>query len=399
MVKRVVTTETVDDGAELPEDGEFIEVIEGEEDEDQQLDALEGMIAEFSGAADAIVNVYKQGDGKNLAFLFRTNPGEMSGGEIMERCRDRYGTGDYRVHIRKGPRLVANKPFSCVAENIEETAKPNGGLDTMAFITMMQESNKQTMVMFTEAMKAFAGSQNSAPTFDPVAAQASLMQQLVSLKGLAEPKDESKGAIEMFVQGISLAKELGGSNGETNTSDILLEALKTFGQPLAEAAQQMKANTPPGNGALPPPGDPQAANDAAREREMGIRQAMMRQQLGFLIQNAAAGKNAELYAELLLDQLGEKVVLEFIAKPDAMEKLIAINPDVATHRGWFEALRFHILELTGGAGDTDNQGAPIIQHGGVIIPGADQTDAIPDAAIDGDVTGASTGDSGDAQDA
>lgn len=269
----------------------------------------------------------------------------------------------------------------------------------MAFITMMENNNRQTMQMFSETMKAFASSQNSAPQFDPVAAQASLMQQLVSLKGLAEPKDESKGAIEMFVQGISLAKELGGSSGETNTSDILLEALKTFGQPLAEAAQQMKANPPPGNGALPPPGDPQAADDAAREREMGIRQAMIRQQLGFLVQNAAAGKNAELYAELLLDQLGEKTVLEFVAKPDAMEKLIAINADVATYRGWFDALRFHILELTGDAGDSSNQGGANIQHANVIIPGADQTDAIPNAAIDGEITGASAGDSGDAPDA
>lgn len=382
MATRRTTTVTEE---EPPEEAEYIEVIDGEEDEDQQLDALEGMISEFQGAADAVVNVYRQGEGKNLSFLFRTNPGEMTGGEIMERCRDRFGTGDYRVHIRKGPRLVANKPFSVEAEKDDE--KPdakNGGLDTLAFITMMQENNKQTMNMFTEAMKAFAGAQNNAPVFDPIAAQTAMIQSVATLKGLAEPKDDSKNAVAMLIQGLTLAKELGPKDGETNSSDILLEGIRQFGPALTNAAQTMQAKNP----ALPAPGDPQANADADREREMGLRQIMFRQQLGFLVQNAANGKNPELYAELLLDQLGEKVVLEFIAQPDALDRLIATNPDVANYRGWFEALRGSILELTADTGNTE-----------VIIPeppGDAPLDAIPDADDTGDVTGDPARGGGDA---
>ncbi len=387
MATRRTTTVTEE---EPQQDAEYIEVIDGEEDEDQQLDALEGMISEFQGAADAVVNVYRQGEGKNMSFLFRTNPGEMSGGEIMEKCRDRFGTGDYRVHIRKGPRLVANKPFSVEAEKDDEIEPAkNGGLDTMAFITMMQESNKQTMTMFTEAMRAFASNQSNAPVFDPVAAQASLMSQLASLKQMSEPKDQSKDAVAMLIQGLTLAKELGPKDGETNSSDILLEGIKQFAPALTNAAQQMQGRNP----ALPAPGDPQANADADREREMGLRQVMMRQQLGFLVQNAAANKNAELYAELLLDQLGEKVVLDFVAQPDALDKLIAINPDVGNYRPWFEALRGFILELTADTGDTE-----------VIVPGAGPPtetviDAIPDADDNGDVTGDPARGGGDARDA
>jgi len=390
MATRRTTTVTEE---EPQQDAEYIEVIDGEEDEDQQLDALEGMISEFQGAADAVVNVYRQGEGKNMSFLFRTNPGEMSGGEIMEKCRDRFGTGDYRVHIRKGPRLVANKPFSVEAEKDDEIEPAkNGGLDTMAFITMMQESNKQTMTMFTEAMRAFASNQNNAPVFDPVAAQASLMSQLASLKQMSEPKDQSKDAVAMLIQGLTLAKELGPKDGETNSSDILLEGIKQFAPALTNAAQQIQARGP-GNPALPAPGDPQANADADREREMGLRQVMMRQQLGFLVQNAAADKNAELYAELLLDQLGEKIVLDFIATPDAMDKLIAINPDVGNYRPWFEALRGSILELTADTGDTE-----------VIAPDAEPPtetviDAIPDADDNGDATGDPARGGGNAGDA
>lgn len=389
MAIKRTTTVTED---EAPEEAEYIDVIEGEDDEDQQLDALEGMISEFSGAADAVVNVYRQGEGKNMSFLFRTNPGEMSGGEIMEKCRDRFGTGDYRVHIRKGPRLVANKPFSVEAEKEDEIPEAkNGGLDTLAFITMLQENNKQTMLMFTEAMKAFAGGQNNAPVFDPVAAQASLMQQLASLKQMSEPKDQSKDAVAMLIQGLTLAKELGPKDGETNSSDILLEGIRQFAPALVSGAQAMNEKGAPGNAALPPPGDPQAVADAAREREMGLRQAMMRQQLGFLVKNAADGKNPELYAELLLDQLGEKVVLDFVGQPDALEKLIAVNADVATFSQWFEALRQSILELTADTGDTE-----VIVPG---MPGEAPPNAIPDADDQGDATGTSARGGGDAVDA
>jgi hypothetical protein len=388
MATRRTTTVTEE---EPQEDAEYIDVIDGEEDEDQQLDALEGMIAEFQGAADAVVNVYRQGEGKNMSFLFRTNPGEMSGGEIMEKCRDRFGTGDYRVHIRKGPRLVANKPFSVEAEKEDEKEDAkNGGLDTLAFITMLQENNKQTMLMFTEAMKAFAGGQNNVPVFDPIAAQTAMIQSVATLKGLAEPKDDSKNAVAMLIQGLTLAKELGPKDGETNSSDILLEGIRQFAPALVQGANAINANAP-GNAALPPPGDPQAVADAAREREMGLRQAMLRQQLGFLVKNAADGKNPELYAELLLDQLGEKVVLDFVGQPDALEKLVAINADVATYSQWFEALRNSILELTADTGDT-----------GVIIPqplGDAPPNAIPDADDNGDATGDPARGGGDARDA
>jgi len=165
-VRRTTTVEERDDA----QDAEYVEVLnDGDDDEqaEQELDALDGMISEFSGAADAVVNVYRQGEGKNLSFLFRTSPGEMTGGEIMERCRDNYGTGDYRVHIRKGPRLVANKPFSVEAKKEEEKKEQSNGLDMATVLTIMEQNNARTMQMFSETMRAFAERQNSAPPFDP----------------------------------------------------------------------------------------------------------------------------------------------------------------------------------------------------------------------------------------
>lgn len=398
------TTTVVEDAA--PDDDATTLIYTEDDTATAEVDALEGMISEFSGSADTVVNVYRQGDGKSLSFLFRTHPGEMTGGEIMEQCRDHYGTGSYRVHIRQGPRLVANKPFSVEAkkepEEDERYRRDDNGREMLAFITA-QMNNQQAM--FANTMTAFAevfkgNQQNTQPPFDPVAMQTSLIQSLAALKQMSEGKDESKSAIEMFIQGITLAKDLAPKDGETNTSDLLLKGLEMFGPTISEATKQAamrrtnSEQVPPGNGQQ----NLQAPNaDAEREREMGLQKMMLKQQLGFLIAQAKSGKDPELYAELLLDQVGEERVLQFIGQPDAMKKLIELNPEVSTVQVWFDRLRYAILDLTNDddAGETEStEGAPV---SGEVVSKA-ETDALSESTNAGNTGGNSerpTGDTGD----
>jgi len=122
MARKTVTTEVVEN--ETPPVG-GIEAYKYIDEDDQSAEAesaLEGLLSEFSGSGDAIVNVYRQIDGaNNIAFLFKTTPTEMRGGEIMEKLRDTYGSGDYRVHVRESNRIVGNKGFS-----VEAAAVPEG---------------------------------------------------------------------------------------------------------------------------------------------------------------------------------------------------------------------------------------------------------------------------------
>ena len=390
MATRKTTTVT----EEEPNIGDGITTIYESDDDIQALDALEGMVAEFSGAQGTVVNVYRQGEGKNLSFLFRTNPDEMTGGEIMERCRDNYGTGDFRIHIRDGARIVKNAPFSVEAKKEPDpaTAANNSNLEMM---TMMQGFLASQQQMFGQTMQAFAevfkGGQNQQPAIDPVAMQQSMIQSVAALKTMSEPKDQSKTGIDMFVQGITLAKDIAGKDGETNSSDILVKALEMFGGPMAEMAKSnLGAQNAPGlpspetapNPMAPPQptGDPQVDADAKREYEMGLQKMVLQQQLNFLLRQAATGKDPELYAELLLDQAGEERVLAFVGQPDALDQLIALNGEVQNHRGWFEQLRQAILELTAPDDESENE------REGVIIPAIEpviETDAIPDTNNEG----------------
>jgi hypothetical protein len=409
MATKKVTTVTEEEAP--PEDVTTLLFTE-DDPEEAEIDALEGMISEFSGAADTVVNVYRQGDGKSLSFLFRTNPGEMTGGEIMERTRDGYGTGDYRVHIRKGPRLVANKPFSVESKIEPEIPVANQGMDLTAIMAMMQDNNNRTMQMFSETMKAIAGGQNNQPVFDPVAMQASNMQTIAALKSLSDPKpDNAKGAIEMFIQGITLAKDLQPKDGETNSADLLLKGLEMFGGPIAEAtkagmlrAQNTDATKPgfagaqlsPPNPMAPPQptGDPQVDADARKEYEMGLEKMMLNQQLNFLLRQAAANKDPELYAELLLDQAGEEKVLAFVGQENAIDQLIALNGEVQNYRGWFEHLRDAILELTAPAAAGENDDTEPRAVSGELMPES-EPDAISDTANNGDIGGDTERQAGD----
>lgn len=361
--RKKVTT-VVEEAPDI-EEAEYTEMTDMvDETEEQQLDALEGLISEFTGSADILVNVYRQGEGKSISFLFRTSPDEMSGGEIMERCRDNYGTGDYRVHIRQGPRIVHNRPFSVEAKREPDPALSSapGNADIIALVTANAAQTQQMFMATMTAMAEALKGREPPPAPDPVAMQNSMIQALVALKQLAVPESTAKDPVEMLIQGVQLAAELKPSEGDTNANDLVLAGLKAFAPTITEAtragmaAQQALPGAPggsvpgaPGAPGAPGPGapaSPEIAAAAAREKEMGLRQVMMRQQLAWLVKQASVGKNPDLYAELLLDQVGESTVLEFIAKADALEQLAVIEPRVKDYSVWFEELRAAILDLT-----------------------------------------------------
>ena len=381
--RKKVTT-VVEEPADI-EDGDVTELLEVVDDtEEQTLDALEGLISEFTGAADIVVNVYRQGEGKNISFLFRTSPDEMSGGEIMERCRDNYGTGDYRIHIRQGPRIVHNRGFSVEAKKEPDPAlqQQTTTADIVSLITAQNQNMQQmflaTMTAMAEAMKG----REPPPPPDPVAMQNSIVQSLVALKQLAvgeEPKQ--KDPVELLIQGVTLANEMRPSDGETNANDLVLAGLKAFAPTITEAtragiANQAQPGQPQPGQPLPgQPADPQAAEAAEREKALNLKKVMMKQQLGWLVKQAAQGKHPELYAELLLDQVGEREVLAFIERDDALQQLANIEPDVQYHVPWFEALRQCILELT-----RDDDGGHIGSEGRPPINGGDG--AVRDSTLD-----------------
>ena len=70
-------------------------------DEEEIITSADALISEVRGDEEATVNVYRLGTGRGKeTFLYATSPEDISARDIMERCRDEYGGGDFKMVIR-----------------------------------------------------------------------------------------------------------------------------------------------------------------------------------------------------------------------------------------------------------------------------------------------------------
>ena len=157
---------------DVPAPSSVLEQIAAKE-EDDAFTRVDALISEFRGVDDTTLSVFRQGVGKNrLAFLFSSTPDDMTGSEIMEKCRDEYMGGDFRMHVRDAAGLVKNVGFSTEApKEPEKVDAAPPGLGMAEMMTIMQASSDRMATMFTESMRAmaeaFKGQQT--PTFNPAA--------------------------------------------------------------------------------------------------------------------------------------------------------------------------------------------------------------------------------------
>ena len=71
---------------------------------------------------------------------------------------------------------------------------------------------------------------------------------------------------------------------------------------------------------------------------------MLLQYLDFLVKKAASGSNPDLYAELVLDNMPEALVRQFLADGDPVAKLARFDKRVSLHEQWFRDLGKAVTE-------------------------------------------------------
>lgn len=333
---------------ELDETGAF---YTSPDDDGDEISAADALIDEIRGEDETTVNVYRIGAGRGKeTFLFSASPDDITAKDIMERCRDQHGGGDFKMVTRDARRIVKSARFSVEAVEKPATAEKREEFGASALIAMMQQSNAQMMGMFQSTMAAMAEALRggSQPAFNPTEATRTIMESVAAMKALSDaPKDTSgQDMVKMLIQGIELAKGLVPKEGETNTNDLLAKAMD-FLPSLAQAAARAPG-APPHNapGAPGAPLDPELQAAQQREIEMNREKMAWTMNVNMLLGWAKQGRDPSLYAEMILDQVGEEKVLEFVAAPDALKKLAQYNGEVMAYAPWFEALKREILALT-----------------------------------------------------
>lgn len=346
---------------------------------------LMNLLADIGGAdSDAKVSVYRvSGTNRKLSFIRSYLPNEFS----LEQLQQDIGAGDYRVQVRSNGGLLANKAISIESDPVKPvqvSVQPSmPSPDIGRLVEIMSQGFQQLGTLMV---------QNRAPVIDPQQMRRDMMQDMVIMKQLFERPEQPAqngaiGAIEMFVKGMEMAKEITPKEGDTGPMDIMLEALRTFGGPIAQAAMTRQENVMPLASATPP----QIANTPApvqslaqSEGNTGMNPALSHY-VNMLIALAKENRDPYLYADLIVDQVPEEEIRSFLDDPDLMGTLTKVNPEAANFTPWINELKKGILEILtseqNGAMVSSDQNTLIITHATSADIGRNQqTDADNGAA-------------------
>lgn len=358
----------------------FIDVNYEESDAEkaarETMEEIQEQFNRSAGEQDWEIKIFRVSGNNKLGFkqpyLFSVLPTELP---VEQKLLDEYGSGKYLARVMVDGKLT--KAFNIEVEasarlRQQDSARPSGDMAT--FIQLMEASNSRIVTMLERLMAA------PPPAADPLAMMERMSAIMANMK-TAMPETSAAApaaAMEMFQKGIELAQSLAGAGGgETSAMDVLKSVVSSpavsnlvavimgraipggGGQPAASgytpAAAQRPAMT------LPPvmPANRQGMSEADVV-------ALIRGQIDFLILQANAGRDPFLYAEMMLDNLPEPMIMHLLDSPNVIGELVAINPAMGNYMPWFTKLIEAMRELAQGAepelqpGEDDASPAPAV---------------------------------------
>ena len=156
------TAQVIDDNGQITE-GVLLDP-DGDEPFSTQR-AIDELCDALKDSDNTSCSVHRQpASGKNpLEYIFSYAPEEMTYTEMLEHVKTSHGGGRYRIHVREGNKLRANKGFAIaiteetpVKRNDVAVADPMKPQNIMEMMQTMHNQNTQMMREFMENMKPAA---------------------------------------------------------------------------------------------------------------------------------------------------------------------------------------------------------------------------------------------------
>ena len=399
-------------------DGELLddEIDPVEAAEYQQEVNLQKAIAEFKGESNATMHIYNMDnstDGRKGEFIEFLNIGDYTHEDLMVKLRDEYYGGKFKLQIRQGGVIKMSEIVNVVkseppkdeptqSQDLAALVEAAKGDNSQMFQLMMNQNN-QNMAMMMKMVEAIGN--RPEPPRETFGAK----EMIAMLAGVKEIMGDNKSdnPMELFIKGMEMGRET--SDGKDD--NIVQTALKTLGAPLAQLASQATEMQPqPKMGAPAPapqaahPGPPSLRNtshtpsfdeqEAQAEQQLNtamnqpantgqeenMQLAMLQKlqpYLQMLVNAAAQNADPEIYANMILDQIDENTVKQFMGD-EYYEKLFQFFPNVAMYRGWFDECRgivLHLLENPDGDTIKDDETTDVpSEQQSTVIPGSAPSD-------------------------
>ncbi len=315
------------------------------------VDALSEMLASLQGATNSRITVYRVVKNQPQSYVFECDPASFS----LDDLRDKHRGGEFRLYVTKDGRLFKNMRVVVEPKQIEPASQNGSGLNDV--LAVMRDGFAAQAAAMREALAASRPVQSPFAGMDIPAVITAIAGAVSALRPPAPPVvqgESTSKAIDMFMQGLQLARELreDSAPGDNSIGGMLRDVLKS---PIMAAAVQSAVQTQaqPQPARLPNPAavTPQPApvshakpSDQPAPQQEGNQ--VLAYYLGFLVGKAKIGSDPSLYAELVLDNVPDAQLTPMLGRGDALiDDLIAIHPPVADHRAWFVALLKEINEL------------------------------------------------------
>lgn len=314
------------------------------------VDSLSEMMTGLQGAANSRITIYRIVKNQPPSYVAECAPESFS----LDELRDKYNGGEFRLYIQKEGRLWKNMRVFVEAPTraaVETHSPVSAGLgDVMA---LMREGFAAQAAAIREAAVARGSAPSLFSGANLPAIITAMTGALVALRPAPAPPpppasdtDVASKSIDMFMQGLQLARELREDTAPADTSigGMLQTVLKSPLMAQAVAA----ATTPPQaprlaapTGGQPRPAAPAAPmqNPAPPTQPESSDMNLLHYYYGMLCQKAADGADPVLYAELVLDNVPDETLQSLLTKqPTPLDALIADYPAAAPHREWFASL-------------------------------------------------------------
>lgn len=371
-----------------------LELTELEKQEIQEQEELETAIAQFKGEGDVKYYVYRMKPGSRSGEWIDKFPvADYSFDELLEKLRDEYRGGQFRIDIRDKKGIMRNRQVINVEKQPEKVAKENDDntMPLMAMMKSMQDStqamihqlamsqkdaelrqSESTSSMILKLMEVMKPQEKKNGFFDDPAA---VLSVVTSLKDLIAPKSDETEKMLNFLQ---LGKEMA-SGGDEN---VLQTAISTFGKPIADMASKLQGQTkaetgtptsptppPPPVPVTPPspepspespppieaPAQPQPDTVHQPGEDMAFDPHMLEYEINKICTAAAGNGDHEFWADYIIELFGESMAMRFIGDQAMYDLLFVQYPQAVPHKAWFDVTRTIMIEfLTENPNGVDN---------------------------------------------
>jgi len=346
------------------------------------VDALSEMMASLQGASTSRITVYRIVKNQPPSYVFECDPTSFS----LDDLRDKYNGGEFRLYVMKDGRLFKNMRVVVEPKQMFHGQEPTPPSTTPVseMLAVMRDGFAAQAAALRDVMAAQRPAPSPFSMMDIPAIITSIAGAVTALRPPTAPvsAESSSKAIDMFMQGLQLARELreDAAPQDNSIGGMLRDVLRS---PIVAAAVQSAAQTqaqpqpprlPNPAATQPNPAQVSHAKPAAQPTPQSEQQVLA-YYLGFLVGKAKTGADATLYAELVLDNVPDAQLTPMLARGDALiDDLIAIHAPVAEHREWFVTLLKEINDLLAPEDDDSETeehpgGTNAVDATSIVVPG------------------------------